>query len=283
MKVAAADPPNIANCYGTCRLEGGRLGLVLELFESDLLQHIASPLPIPEARLILKQVALGLRHLRELNIVHRDIKPDNVLVNTVSDGTIRVALTDLGVSKHMTRTQRSNQTDTGTDLWMAPEVKGDSPTYGHPADVYGFGLTALWLVTGNFPMGRTVQPKELEQWIDECLRDAEVSDPDFRSLVKECLEYDPARRTRKESLIDHGFLSAPGAIQMTNRNANKNEWKTKLLMWVTRVSLGLVFSFFLIGITRQYTIDNYRPPTDHLLNFYLWLSYLSNLLFVYAL
>ena len=66
----------------------------------------------------------------------------------------------MGVSKHMTRTQARKQTrGKGTDLWMAPEVqdtlaKGEQPTYGHPIDVFGFGLTAVFILTRREWLGR---------------------------------------------------------------------------------------------------------------------------------
>ena len=130
VKIGANKPQNIVEFYGDCALQGGKVGLVMELFESDLMQYIyktGSPvLPsLSEAKLILGQMANGLKHLKMLNIVHRDVKPENVLVKTDGNGGIRVALTDLGVSKRMTETQRSDQTNIGTHLWMAPEVRGD--------------------------------------------------------------------------------------------------------------------------------------------------------------
>ena len=72
---------------------------------------------------------------------------------------VQVALTDLGVSKMMTSTQRSSQTNTGTDLWKAPEILGENPTYGHPADVFGFGLVAIFILTNQFPLGSGFQGK----------------------------------------------------------------------------------------------------------------------------
>ena len=72
---------------------------------------------------------------------------------------VQVALTDLGVSKMMTSTQRSSQTNTGTDLWKAPEILGENPTYGHPADVFGFGLIAIFILTNQFPLGSGFQGK----------------------------------------------------------------------------------------------------------------------------
>ena len=126
----------------------------------------------------------------------------------LGEGVPLIALTDLGVSKHMTRTQRSNQTNIGTDLWMAPEVKGDRPTYGHPADVFGFGLTVLYVLTGNFPMGKDVKADELSRWIEQCLLDARADDEEelLGALVRNCLEYEPAMRVRKDVLADHSFF-----------------------------------------------------------------------------
>ena len=70
-----------------------------------------------------------------------------------------VAITDLGISKHLTATQ-GHMTNTGTDLWMPPEIQGTSPKYGHPADVFGFGLIAVFLMTYEYPLGRDVTGRE---------------------------------------------------------------------------------------------------------------------------
>ena len=158
-RVAAGNLANIVRCYGLCELEGGQRGLVMETFDSDLLQYINEKCSVAKAKRILKQIARGLKHLRRENLVHRDVKPDNVLVRVTGRGRVEVALTDLGVSKHMTSTQRSDQTNTGTDLWKAPEVAGERPTFGHPADVFGFGLIAVFLLTAEFPLGGGVRGK----------------------------------------------------------------------------------------------------------------------------
>ena len=158
-RLVASSPPNIVKCYGLCQIEEGRQGLVMEVFDSDIQQFIDEPCNIPKAKEILRQIARGLRHLHRENLVHRDVKPDNVLVRVTERGRMRVSLTDLGVSKLMTSTQRSNQTNIGTDLWKAPEVLGERPTYGHPADVFGFGLIALFILTTEFPLGGGIQGK----------------------------------------------------------------------------------------------------------------------------
>ena len=52
-------------------------------------------------------------------------------------------------------------TNIGTDLWMPPEIQGTRPIYGHPADVYGFGLVAMFLMTNKHPIGKDVTGKRI--------------------------------------------------------------------------------------------------------------------------
>ena len=92
-KVCAANPPNIVRCYGSCHLQKGKLGLVMELFDCDLMEYLSSPCSVSEARVILMQIAGGLKCLHTMEIVHRDIKPENILVKkaTVANGDPRVS------------------------------------------------------------------------------------------------------------------------------------------------------------------------------------------------
>ena len=92
-KVCAANPPNIVKCYGSCQLQKGKLGLVMELFDCDLMEYLSSPCSVSEGRVILKQIAGGLKCLHTMEIVHRDIKPENILVKkaTVANGDPRVS------------------------------------------------------------------------------------------------------------------------------------------------------------------------------------------------
>ena len=64
---------NIVKFYGVCALKGGKRGLVMELFDTDLMQYVTPPCALTEAKLILMQVANGLMELKKLKIVHRDV------------------------------------------------------------------------------------------------------------------------------------------------------------------------------------------------------------------
>ena len=110
-------------------------------------------LDVSLTRSVLYQLADALVFLYRRDLVHRDIKPENILVQD-KDGKIHIALTDLGISRVVIATEQSNLTYIGTTKWMAPEVKGRNPKYGHPADIFGFGLVAVYVKTGDEPEAR---------------------------------------------------------------------------------------------------------------------------------
>ena len=119
---------------------------------------------------ILFGVASAMKFLFQHDIVHRDVKPGNILLRLKEDERVDFAvLCDLGISRTIEASGQSNLTYVGSDPWMAPEIKRDinkmkegeinniSEGYGHPIDVFGFGLVAQWLVTGNNPPARHVK------------------------------------------------------------------------------------------------------------------------------
>jgi serine/threonine-protein kinase len=116
------------------------------------------PLPVDEAITMLCDVCDALAYAHERGIVHRDVKPDNVLV------TGRHAMvTDFGVAKAMTESARDAKTLTthgivmGTPAYMAPEQIAADPHVDHRADIYAVGVLAFELLTGEPPFGGEVQ------------------------------------------------------------------------------------------------------------------------------
>jgi serine/threonine protein kinase len=104
-----------------------------------------------EAIRLLVQVCEALQYLHELGIIHRDIKPDNILITPEG----RAKLTDLGLAKEteadldLTRTGRG----LGTPHFMAPEQFRDAKSVSARSDVYGLGATLYMTVTGKLPFG----------------------------------------------------------------------------------------------------------------------------------
>jgi serine/threonine protein kinase len=115
------------------------------------------PLDEKTALAVTADVARGLAGAHERGIVHRDIKPDNVLLvgaGTDGPGPLRVKLSDFGLARHVVESESLNLTQAGavvgTPVYMAPE-QGAGEAVGPPADVYALGATLFYLLAGRPP------------------------------------------------------------------------------------------------------------------------------------
>jgi tRNA A-37 threonylcarbamoyl transferase component Bud32 len=127
--------------------------LVMEYVEGVSLGRLVKergPLPVAEACACVRQAALGLQHAHERGMVHRDVKPDNLI--RCADGTVKVL--DFGLAV-LTAERGGSLTDTnvimGTADYMAPEQAEDARTADIRADVYSLGCTLYYLLTGKVP------------------------------------------------------------------------------------------------------------------------------------
>ena len=148
---------------GEVKLEGSSSPLLyftMPFVEGESLRArlARGPLPSAEAMRVLREVADALDYAHRQNIVHRDIKPDNVLL---SNG--HAVVTDFGVAKALSTatsmdvnaTATSVGTVIGTPAYMAPEQGAGDPDVGPAADIYALGVTAFEMLAGQTPFKGT--------------------------------------------------------------------------------------------------------------------------------
>uniref|UniRef100_A0A286Y0P1 non-specific serine/threonine protein kinase n=1 Tax=Cavia porcellus TaxID=10141 RepID=A0A286Y0P1_CAVPO len=212
--------PNVVKFYGMfyradCCV-GGQLWLVLELCNGGSVTDLVKGLLRSGQRLdeavisyILYGALLGLQHLHNNRIIHRDVKGNNILLTT--EGGVK--LVDFGVSAQLTSTRLRRNTSVGTPFWMAPEViaceqQYDS-SYDARCDVWSLGITAIELGDGDpplfdmhpvktlFKIPRNPPPTLLhpENWCGE-----------FNHFISQCLIKDFEKRPSVTQLLDHPFI-----------------------------------------------------------------------------
>ena len=142
---------------------------------------------------IIIQIAYGVAYMHSLSIIHRDIKPDNIMLS--EDGIPK--LIDFGLSKEKEDHQRTQSTGgiSGTPLWLSPERKRGKPSTSK-SDVYSLGLVIANLLTGTLP-SRDLSPIIIYK---EALKEATGNNKDFCDLVLQCLDEKPEKRPIAEEL-----------------------------------------------------------------------------------
>ncbi|MCU0633762.1 MAG: Ig-like domain-containing protein, partial [Gemmatimonadaceae bacterium] len=140
----------------------------------DELLRLRAPLAIDEVRWILLQAARALGHAHGEGVVHRDVKPANLMINTKGDLVVSdFGIAKVGESSHLTRTGAA----IGTPAYMSPEqVMGME--VGAPSDQYSLGVAAFEMLTGRPPFGGAVLQI---QWAH-----ANDAPPSLRELRPDC-------------------------------------------------------------------------------------------------
>ncbi len=161
------------------------------------------PLPVQKACAIAARVARALQYAHDRGVVHRDIKPGNVMLRDSKDRgpeAVQIAITDFGLARETgTGSMTESGAIVGTPMYMAPEVVlGGTQVAGTLADVYSLGATLYALVTGQTPFdGPTAQSvlkavTEKEPKSPRWLRD-DLPRP-VEAIIRKAMAKDPARR-----------------------------------------------------------------------------------------
>ncbi len=250
MTVASLNHPNIVPV-----LRAGEVGALPYFLmpyipgESLRARLTRGPLSVRQTTSIMKDVARALAYAHEHGIVHRDIKPDNILL-TGDAATV----TDFGVAKAIVASRKPGAPERppsmtgegitiGTPLYMAPEQAVADPTVNHSADLYALGAVAYEMLVGTPPFGGRSAAAVLAAHARETPTPIERRRYDVPrelvSLIMQCLEKEPERRPKSGSFLvraldDSAISGGRPAVSGRSRRRSLRRWA-----WVVAV-LALV-------------------------------------------
>jgi hypothetical protein len=207
-----------------------------------------------EAIRIIHDVAAALACAHAEGVVHRDIKPDNVLLCSGS-----AMVTDFGVAKALSSARErgtsapdSTLTVVGTSLgtpdYMSPEQATADPTTDHRADIYALGVTAYEMLAGRLPFDCPTHRAAITAHLIEKPRPLEGLRPEISpglvALVMCCLEKDPAHRPQTATAILDELEDLPGAPR---QRATASAWRAPLRSVRTWAMAGTVIAIVVVA------------------------------------
>ena len=168
--VAALDHPNIVRVHDVGQF-GTTYYIVMELVEGDTLDKLVTKsgsIPCGKAVEYIAQAASGLQHAYEKGFIHRDIKPQNLILS--KDGTVKIL--DMGLARSSEeRDKLTANIDigaiVGTADYIAPEQAVNDPHVDIRADIYSLGATFYTLVTGRPPFGGNTTQKLVQHQVKD--------------------------------------------------------------------------------------------------------------------
>jgi serine/threonine-protein kinase len=256
MMAASLNHPNVVPVLRSGEVAGLPYFLMPYIPGESLRARLArGPLSVRQTTSIMKDVARALAYAHERGIVHRDIKPDNILLSGDA-----ATVTDFGVAKAIVASRKPGAAERppsmtgegitiGTPLYMAPEQAVADPTVNHSADLYALGAVAYEMLVGTPPFGGRSAAAVLAAHARETPTPIERRRYDVPrelvSLIMQCLEKEPERRPKSGSVLvralDDGAVSGGRpATSGRGRRRSLRRWG-----WIAAVlALGLLAAWW---------------------------------------
>ncbi|WP_426753591.1 protein kinase domain-containing protein [Myxococcus sp. Y35] len=214
----------------------GRGYIAMRYVDGQSLGQLARSLTLEQKVLLLRQAAEGVHAAHGAGLIHRDIKPGNILVERTADGGLAPFVMDFGLARDWREEGAAPNAVQGTPHYMAPEqARGEVARLDRRADIYALGATLYSLLTGRPPFTGATEAEVItrlqnEEPVPPRALDADIPS-DLEAIVLKCLEkqrparYDSARALAEdlERFLDgEPVLARPGLAYRLRRKARKH-------------------------------------------------------------
>lgn len=169
----------------------------------DLLSYVRKRTKLNEviAKFIYKQIINGIRYIHSKNVIHRDIKLDNILIDINSN----IKICDFGVAKKYKKNDFFND-QCGTPAYIAPEIFRGQGYEGPPTDIWSSGVVLYTMLSGTVPF-KAAKIKELQKIINKgVFNKVKGISYEAEDLLSRLLEIDPYKRITCDEIMNHPWL-----------------------------------------------------------------------------
>jgi len=248
---ARVDHEHICKIYEVGEVQG-RPFIAMQHIDGHTLGELIDEMTVEQKLSVISQVARGLHKAHRAGLIHRDIKPGNIMVTRNDEGEHKAFLLDFGLARFDETTSDLTVAGSllGTPAFMSPEqARGNHDQLDRRTDVYSLGATLYQVLTGQAPFAATSWGPLMSQILDEEPVIPKTLAEDLRTILGKCLEkraeerYDSARALAEDLdrfLEGEPILARPVSLVYRLR---KKLRKNRLLVRVVGVaSLLLIFS-----------------------------------------
>ena len=190
--------------------------IVMEFICADLLGFIRKREKLSEkiSKIIFIQIIQGLKYMHKFNIVHRDIKLDNLLLDL--SNTIKIC--DFGVSKVLKSPDEIMYDQCGTPAYIAPEVFGNSGYKGFSCDIWSLGVTLYYMLKGEQPFkGKNLEELKKNIFGQKCNKIEFISE-EAGDLLDKMLKKNPEERITLDEIFNHKWIKG---LDISHKNKIK--------------------------------------------------------------